>query len=101
MERSEDMKKKFNIKVRVKNPVFWVQVAGAFLLSALAYNQMQPQDLTTWLGLYNLIVGVFKNPYLLTVCLWNAWSAGNDPTTGGLKDSRRVLCYEKPCKEEK
>jgi phi LC3 family holin len=87
---------KINIPVRMKNPVFWVQVFGAFLLSALTYNQLQPQDLTTWEGLVNLIVGVFKNPYLLCMCLWSAWSAFNDPTTKGIADSENALSYNEP-----
>lgn len=85
-----------NIKTRVKNPVFWIQVAGAFLLTALGYNMMEPQDLTTWQGLFNVVVGVFKNPYLLALCLWNAWSAANDPNSAGLSDTERALTYEAP-----
>lgn len=65
---------KINILVRLKNPIFWVQVVGSFLLCVLAYNNMQPQDLSTWVGLGNLLLGVIKNPFLLVTCLWNVWS---------------------------
>lgn len=85
-----------NLKVRIKNPIFWIQVLGAFLLTALGYNMMEPQDLTTWGGLFNVIKGVFMNPYLLGLCVWNAWSASNDPTTKGLSDSYEALGYTKP-----
>ncbi|WP_196029375.1 phage holin [Longicatena caecimuris] len=85
-----------NLKVRLKNPVFWVQIGGAFLLTALGYNAMQPQDLTTWEGLFNVIKGVFFNPYLLALCLWNMWSAANDPTTKGMKDSNLAKSYDEP-----
>ena len=88
--------KKFNISVRLKNPVWWVQVGGAFLLCALTYNQLQPQDLTTWQGLFNIIVGVFKNPYLLFTCLLSVWNASNDPTTKGITDSANAMSYTKP-----
>ena len=87
---------KINLKVRFKNPVFWVQVGGAFILTALSYNMLQPQDLTTWEGLFNLIKGVFTNPYLLGLCIWNMWSAINDPTTKGLKDSNNAINYSEP-----
>lgn len=85
-----------NILVRLKNPVFWVQIGGSILLTALTYNSMQPQDLTSWAGVGNLIVGVFTNPYLLGLCVWNAWSAINDPTTKGLGDSENALTYTEP-----
>ncbi|WNX85268.1 phage holin [Agathobaculum sp. NTUH-O15-33] len=85
-----------NIKVRIKNPVFWVQILGGVLLTALGYNAMQPQDLTTWAGLWELLKGVALNPYLLGLCVWNAWSALNDPTTSGVTDSDRAKGYDKP-----
>lgn len=85
-----------NLKVRLKNPVFLVQLFGAFLLTALTYNMMQPQDLTTWQGLFNVVKGVFMNPYLLGLCIWNMWSAANDPTTKGVKDSEKALSYTTP-----
>lgn len=91
---------KINLKARLKNPVFWVQIIGAFLLSALAYNNMQPQDLTTWAGLGALLMGVFKNPFLLGTCLWNVWSAINDPTTSGIGDSNLALTYSSPKKNK-
>lgn len=89
---------KINWKVRFKNPVFWVQVGCAFLLTALSYNVMQPQDLTTWEGLFNVIKGVFVNPYLLGLCILNVWTAANDPTTKGIADSERALQYKELAK---
>lgn len=87
---------KINWEVRLKNPVFWVQIGVSVLLTALGYNSMQPQDLTTWAGVGNLIVGVFTNPYLLGLCVWNAWSAINDPTTKGIVDSDNAMEYTEP-----
>ena len=60
-----------NWKVRLKNPVFWVLVGGGVVLTALAYNSMQPRDLITWTGLGNLLKGVGTNPYLLVLCGYN------------------------------
>lgn len=85
-----------NLKVRFKNPIFLVQIFIAFLLTALSYNSMQPQDLTTWSGLFSLITGVFMNPYLLGLCIWNVYSAMTDPTTKGIKDSEKAMAYTVP-----
>ena len=62
-----------------EDKVIIFQIGGSVLLTALGYNSMQPQDLTTWEGVGNLIVGVFTNPYLLGLCAWNAWSAIRKP----------------------
>lgn len=37
-----------NLKVRVKNPVFWVQIVLSILTPVLAYAGLTAQDLTTW-----------------------------------------------------
>lgn len=88
-----------NLKVRFKNPVFWVQVFGGVILAALAYNGLNPQDLTTWQGVFNLFKGIVSNPYLLVLCVYNAWSAINDPTTSGVSDSAKALEYTEPKKD--
>lgn len=88
-----------NLKVRFKNPIFWIQVIGGIVLAALAYNGLQPQDLTTWQGVFNLFKGIVSNPYLLVLCLYNAWSAINDPTTKGITDSKNALEYAEPKKD--
>lgn len=88
-----------NLKVRFKNPIFWIQVIGGIVLAALAYNGLQPQDLTTWQGVFNLFKGIVSNPYLLVLCLYNAWSAINDPTTSGVSDSAKALEYTEPKKD--
>ncbi len=61
---------------------------------------MQPQDMTSWAGLFNVVKGVFLNPYLLGLCIWNMWSAANDPTTKGVRDSALAMTYDEPKKEE-
>lgn len=88
-----------NLKVRFKNPIFWIQIIGGIVLAALAYNGLQPQDLTTWQGVFNLFKGIVSNPYLLVLCLYNAWSAINDPTTKGITDSQNALEYTEPKKD--
>ena len=90
---------KINWIARIKNPIFWVQVAGTIILTALTYNSLQPADLTSWQGVGQLLWGIVTNPYLLVSCLWGVWNAVNDPTTAGLKDSQAALTYTAPKKD--
>ena len=60
-----------NWKIRLKNPVFWVQV----------------------------LTGAFSNPYCLFLVASNIWSALNDPTTSGISDSARAKGYTAPSAE--
>ena len=81
-----------NIKVRVKNLVFWVQI----LLSILAYAGLTTQDLTTWDKLGEVLIMALSNPYVLGLVALSVWNALNDPTTKGITDSKRAMEYEKP-----
>lgn len=85
-----------NWKVRIKNPVFWVQILAGALLTALAYWGLTPKDMTTWNNLWELIVSTFSNPYCLLLMFSNVWNALNDPTTSGVTDSDRAKSYDKP-----
>lgn len=90
---------KINWLARIKNPVFWVQVIGTIILTALTYNSLQPADLTSWEGVGQLFLGIVTNPYLLISCLWAVWNAINDPTTSGVTDSAQALTYTAPKKD--
>lgn len=90
-----------NLKVRFKNPVFIVQIILAILTPILAYAGLTLQDLTTWKALGDLLLGAISNPYVLGMIAVSVWSALNDPTTSGVKDSQRALSYTKPYKEIK
>lgn len=41
-----------NWKIRLKNPVFWVQVLTGALATVLAYSGLTAADMTTWAGLW-------------------------------------------------
>nr|DAV20190.1 MAG TPA: holin [Caudoviricetes sp.] len=88
--------KSINWKVRMKNPLFWVEVGLAVISTALVYNSLEPQDLTSWNGLGNLLVGIISNPYLLFMCGVSVFNAVNDPTTKGFKDSNNAINYSEP-----
>lgn len=87
-----------NWMVRLKNPVWWAQIGGTLLLTALAYNQLEPTSLTSWPALWGVLVGIAKNPYMLALCAVSVWNAVNDPTVAGISDSEQAMGYAAPKK---
>ena len=85
-----------NWKVRIKNPVFWVQVGRAVLMPILAYMGITVEDLTSWSILGATLLEAVKNPYVLGLVLVSVWNAINDPTTSGLTDSSQAMTYRIP-----
>jgi len=85
-----------NWKVRIKNPVFWVQIAVAIVLPILAYLGLSWEDMTSWSALGGIFLDAIKNPVILASVIVSVWNAINDPTTKGLADSTRALTYDKP-----
>ena len=82
-----------NWKIRIKNPVWWVQIILAILTPILAYAGLSAQDLTTWNTLGTLILNALKNPYVLSLVAVSFWNACNDPTSSGVTDSALVKSY--------
>ena len=87
-----------NWKIRLKNPVFWVQVLTGALATVLAYSGLTAADMTTWAGLGGVLLEAIKNPVILVAVVVSAWNLINDPTTRGLGDSERALGYTEPHK---
>lgn len=87
---------KINWKVRLKNPVFWANLAAAIVLPILAYLGLSWEDMTTWAGLGNALLEAVKSPVILVSVLVSVWNLINDPTTKGLSDSQRALTYTEP-----
>ena len=85
-----------NWKVRIKNPVFWVQIVAAIVLPILAYLGLSWEDMTSWSALGGIFLEAVKNPVILASVLVSVWNAINDPTTKGLSDSQRAMEYQKP-----
>lgn len=85
-----------NLKVRLRNPWFWVQIIAGAVATMLAYYGLSAEDMTTWADLGNVVIGTLKNPYCLLLIASNIWNALNDPTTSGLTDSDRAKTYDKP-----
>lgn len=86
-----------NIKVRVKNPWFWVGVVSV----AITAIGVDPQTFTSWAAVWEGIKAVLSNPVqLVTMCL-AVLAVFIDPTTAGVTDSAAALTYVKPKKEDK
>ena len=54
-----------NLKVRLKNPVFILQIVLAVLTPILAYAGITASDITTWGKLGELLFNAISNPYVL------------------------------------
>lgn len=85
-----------NWKVRIKNPVWWAQMALAVFTPILSYAGLTAQDMTTWGAVWDLLSQAVTNPYVLAVVAVSVWNAVNDPTTSGVSDSTLAMSYEKP-----
>lgn len=85
-----------NLRVRIKNPVFWVQLLLGICATVLAYAGLTAADMTSWGAVWDVVRQGLTNPYCLFLVASNVWNALNDPTTSGLTDSDRVKQYEKP-----
>ena len=85
-----------NWKVRISNPLFWVQVILAILMPILAYMGLTVEDLTSWAILGETLLEAVKNPYVLGLVVVSVWNAVNDPTTEGAGDSKLAMTYSKP-----
>ena len=89
-----------NWKVRIKNPVFWVQIALSVLTPIMAYFGITAEDLTSWNIVASTLLEAVKNPYVLCLVVLSVWNSINDPTTAGVSDSTQALTYTTPRKKE-
>lgn len=87
---------KINWKVRLKNPVFWVQVAVAVFVPILAYFGLNWSEMTTWASIGSLLWQAIQNPVVVVSVVVSVYNACIDPTTKGINDSVRALSYDKP-----
>ncbi len=90
---------KINWKVRVKNPVFWINLAAAIVLPVLTYLGLNWSDMTTWGIFFSTMGKAFGNPVIVVSMAVSVWNLLYDPTTAGLCDSKQALSYQEPKKE--
>ena len=91
---------KINWKVRIKSPLWWVQIAAALLLPMLAYFGLAWEDMTSWGALRDVWLRAIQNPVVLLSVLVSVFNAITDPTTAGVGDSRRALEYKTPNRDK-
>ena len=87
---------KINLKVRFKNPMFYVQLALSVFTPIMTYLGLTATDLTTWGKLADVIGQAISNPYVLSLVLVSVYNALVDPTTAGFGDSLNALTYDAP-----
>ena len=90
------MNTNINWKVRLNNPVFWIQIVVTIVATVMTYANLTAADLTNWAALFDMFKSVFTNPVLLFQVGSALWNAINDPTTGGVGDSERAMSYVAP-----
>ena len=86
---------KINIPVRFKNPWCWVGLGGV-ILSAMGVS---PEMFTSWGAVWEAVVNLFGNPFMLVSVVLAVLGVFVDPTTSGISDSKRALSYKSPVKE--
>jgi phi LC3 family holin len=90
---------KINWTVRIKNPIFWTNIAASIVLPILAHLGLSWNDMTTWSALGNALLSAIQNPVVVVAVIASVWNAVNDPTTAGLGDSKQALTYVEPKKD--
>lgn len=86
---------KINIPVRFKNPWFWVGLCGT-ILTAMGVS---PEMFTSWGAVWEAVLNLFGNPFMLVSVVLAVLGVFVDPTTAGIGDSKRALSYKSPAKE--
>ena len=86
---------KINIPVRFKNPWFWVGLCGT-VLTAMGVS---PEMFTSWGAVWEAVVNLINNPFMLVSVVLAVLGVFGDPTTSGISDSKRALSYKSPVKE--
>lgn len=83
---------KMNIKVRMKNPWFWVSLGGIILTAMGVSADM----FTSWGAVIEQAKALVSNPFMLVSVALAVLGVFVDPTTAGVSDSVQALGYEKP-----
>lgn len=83
---------KMNLKVRVKNPYFWIGLGGVILTAMGISADM----LTSWVAVWDALVNLVSNPFMLGSVVVAVLGVVLDPTTAGIGDSEQAMTYSKP-----
>lgn len=85
-----------NIKVRIKNPMFWAHVAIAFFAPILVHAGINFDQVSSWPMLFALMAEAFSSPALVVSIIVSVWNFLVDPTTTGVTDSALAKSYDSP-----
>lgn len=85
-----------NWKVRIKNPIWWVQIVIAIVMPLILGMGYEWQDMTSWATLLDTLWAAVQNPVVFVAMLTSAWAAIIDPTTAGVGDSAQAMTYAAP-----
>lgn len=88
---------KMNIKVRMKNPWFWVSLGGIILTAMGVSADM----FTSWGAVIEQAKALVSNPFMLVSVALAVLGVFVDPTTAGVSDSQRALGYNVPNNDKK
>ena len=88
--------KNINWKIRIKNPLFWVQILISIFTPILAYMGITVQELTTWASVLTALLTAVTNPYVLMLVIVSVYNTIVDPTSTGFGDSKLALTYKEP-----
>lgn len=81
-----------NIKVRIKNPWFWIGIFGVMMTTL----NISPETVSTWPELIDAFIIAVQNPYTVASAIIAILGVIIDPTTAGVGDSTRALSYTRP-----
>ena len=87
---------KMNIKVRMKNPWFWVSLGGIILTARGVSADM----FTSWQAVLDQAKALISNPFMLVSVALAVLGVFVDPTTAGVSDSAQALRYNEPKRDE-
>lgn len=85
---------KLNLKVRIRNPWFWIGI-GSIILASMGID---PSMFTSWALVWEAVVDLFTNPFQLFTVAFAVLAVFVDPTTSGFSDSDQAMTYPKPKK---
>ena len=76
----------------MKNPYFWIGLGGVILTAMGISADM----LTSWIAVWDALVNLVSNPFMLGSVVVAVLGVGLDPTTAGIGDSEQAMTYTKP-----
>ena len=85
-----------NWLVRIRNPMWWVQVVASIVMPLIVGMGSNWEAMTSWPLLGSTILSALQNQVGVMTMLVSLWGAITDPTTKGFGDSSLAMTYEKP-----